>query len=571
MMAETEDMEVVSDDTSLSLGGGNNVSAEYSMLMHGINTCAAPLVHQIVRQNPQLVHHKGWHLQTPLHKACLGGDWTIIYLLLEAGADSNVCNFFDETPLHYACKRGMVSNVHLLLQHNANINAVDKQGRSMVHHAAHSGSVSVLHYLTSLYGLNLQQMDNNLQTPLHIVCEMGHLEALKYLTKHQRTDVFLKDVDGNTVLHIAAKEGFSHICWLLLNAGDCSLLHIRNKHNHTPLDLAQNSPKQKPGHRELIPFLSYLSQKNVNQKPSSPYLIWCFQLLQPCLVYTAMIIIAKMTGDQYQGVVAAAALLLIFCLFRDKTHRMKHICRWPNPMFAGMFSAGIVYSFVTYYLILLPHTREYIFLHCFSPFLTVLQSYLFWKILRADPGAVRYSMSKNGNNMPYTLKDLCVPPLKVEAFCAECEIVRGPKVKHCRLCNCCYQDMDHHCLFLLKCIAKDNHAMFVWFLICCALCLIFFLFTCILYCKNVYRGYTALEVGMIMLRGDIWVLTLSLMNFFSLAWITTLIRFQLIVISQGNTTYFNKSDSVLSPTEKLLNIAYFLQGKKPFATDPFST
>lgn len=48
-----------SHDTSSSLGGGSNVSAEYSMLMHGINTCAAPLVHQIVRQNPQLVHHKG--------------------------------------------------------------------------------------------------------------------------------------------------------------------------------------------------------------------------------------------------------------------------------------------------------------------------------------------------------------------------------------------------------------------------------------------------------------------------------------------------------------------------------
>ena len=31
-------------------------------------------------------------------------------------------------------------------------------------------------------------------------------------------------------------------------------------------------------------------------------------------------------------------------------------------------------------------------------------------------------MAKNGNNMPYTLKDLCVPPLKVEAFCADCEV-----------------------------------------------------------------------------------------------------------------------------------------------------
>ncbi|XP_014783178.1 palmitoyltransferase ZDHHC13 [Octopus bimaculoides] len=547
-----------------------NTSAEYSMLMHGINTCAAPLVHQIVRQNPQLVHQKGWHSQTPLHKASLGGDWTIIYLLLEAGADPNMCNDFDETPLHYVCRRGIASNVHLMLQHNADIQLTDKQGRSVVHHAAQSGSVCVLHYLNSVHNLSLQAMDNNLQTPLHIVCQMGHLEALKYLTKNQRSDVFQKDVDGNTVLHLTAKEGFSHISWILLNVGDCSLLHMKNKQNMTPLDLVLENPKKKSDHKQLVSLLSYMSSKKSNQKPPSPLFIWWLQLLQPCLVYTSMLVIAHMTGDQYQGAVAIFALLYFLFLLRKHSHRMNHVCKWPNPVYAGMFSAGLLYSIFTYFLILLPNTRDYIFLHCLSPFLTTLLLYLYWKMLRTDPGTIRYSLSKDGTNCPYTLKDLCVPPLKVEIFCEECEIVRSPRVKHCRLCVTCFQNMDHHCLFLLKCVAKNNHTLFVWFLICCAASLSFFLLTALLYCVNVYKDFTVLETVVILIRSNIWILTLSTMDLFSLAWILTLIRFQFIIVSQGNTTYFQKSDSVLTSTEKLLNIAYFLQGKQPFASDPFA-
>lgn len=88
-----------------------------------------------------LLIFSGWHGQTALHKACLCGDWSVTYLLLEGGADPNAKNEFDETPVHYSCKRGLAQIVHLMVQRGGNLEAVDKNGKSAAHHAAQTGSV----------------------------------------------------------------------------------------------------------------------------------------------------------------------------------------------------------------------------------------------------------------------------------------------------------------------------------------------------------------------------------------------------------------------------------------------
>ena len=69
------------------------------------------------------------------------GDWSICFLLLEAGADPNAQNEFVETPIHYACKRGIASIVHLLVQRKGDLSVIDQNGWSVAHHAAQTGSV----------------------------------------------------------------------------------------------------------------------------------------------------------------------------------------------------------------------------------------------------------------------------------------------------------------------------------------------------------------------------------------------------------------------------------------------
>ena len=52
-------------------------------------------------------------------------------------------------------------------------------------------------------------------------------------------------------------------------------------------------------------------------------------------------------------------------------------------------------------------------------------------------------------------------------FCSTCLIFRGPGVSHCKKCNNCVENFDHHCPWLGNCIGKNNYFNFMIFLIFC--------------------------------------------------------------------------------------------------------
>ncbi|KAK3259886.1 hypothetical protein CYMTET_31134 [Cymbomonas tetramitiformis] len=49
-------------------------------------------------------------------------------------------------------------------------------------------------------------------------------------------------------------------------------------------------------------------------------------------------------------------------------------------------------------------------------------------------------------------------------FCERCQVVRPPRAHHCRVCNTCVLDMDHHCPFIGQCVGRDNFRPFLLFL-----------------------------------------------------------------------------------------------------------
>ena len=152
--------------------------------------------------------------------------------------------------------------------------------------------------------------------------------------------------------------------------------------------------------------------------------------------------------------------------------------------------------------------------------------------------------------------------------CVFFQIVQAENTKHCKLCEKCYYKMDHHCLFLLKCIAYNNHARFVWFIIFTVFIMIIFLTEVIfLYIPRVYPNLIYKDILTKMFWEDAWVLSMALLHVGSIIWAVMLLHFQLKVISKGQTTYFQTGTSTLTPMERLLNIVYFLQGKPPYATD----
>lgn len=57
--------------------------------------------------------------------------------------------------------------------------------------------------------------------------------------------------------------------------------------------------------------------------------------------------------------------------------------------------------------------------------------------------------------------------------CETCQTYRPPRTSHCRLCDVCTEQTDHHCSFLNNCIGRRNYSSFIAFLLATIVCLAF--------------------------------------------------------------------------------------------------
>lgn len=551
---------------SVRTGEESTVNPELQVLMHAVSSCSGVAVQQLVKQNPSLVKEKGWHGQTVLHRACLSGDAAMVRLLLEHGADPNSLNDFNETPIHYASKRGIPTLVHILCQAGGRLDVKDKSGKSPVHNAAQTGSVYMLQYLEEK-GFGFRDLDDNSQSPLHCVCSFGHLEAFKYLIRKGRSDPAQKDSNGDTPLHICVREGYAHGSWILINYQGLPCLHVKNNKGQTPLDvLKQYDTSKKPGHAQLLPLLTSLSKLPQNSKVTGPNELWYFNLLMPTVVYALAVLFAVNVFPNYQGIIFVLALGYIIKTAMKASHRLQHVSRWANPLFAGTFFAGMLHTMLVYYYelrVYLP-SDNWLFI---SISFNVIQLYLYVKLMITDPGVVKTGELDEKTRQPITLTDLCNKNVSMDLFCHECEIVRSKVTKHCKLCELCYYRMDHHCLFLLKCVGYNNHARFVWFLIETAFVMSMFVFQAYLCVRVKYMDKQFSTMLLDMFWSDSWVLSMVFLNICSIVWAISLVKYQLNVVAHGQTTYFQQKVSTLTSIDKLYNILYFLQGKPVYVTD----
>lgn len=153
------------------------------------------------------------------------------------------------------------------------------------------------------------------------------------------------------------------------------------------------------------------------------------------------------------------------------------------------------------------------------------------------------------------------------------QIVQPLQTKHCKLCDHCVAGMDHHCLFLLRCVGQGNHTLFIWFLLLNIVCMLLFLYSVYIYVIQVNVHQSWMEMFFNLLPLDAWLFSLGVLNVVSIPWSLNLLVYQFSLVSNGYTGYFQPEhhDDLLTGYEKCRNIVNFFLNKKPYTINPYFT
>lgn len=57
-----------------------------------------------------------------------------------------------------------------------------------------------------------------------------------------------------------------------------------------------------------------------------------------------------------------------------------------------------------------------------------------------------------------------VSSVDARRICPTCWVQKGLRTKHCSVCNSCSEVMDHHCVWLNRCVGRRNNRLFVLFI-----------------------------------------------------------------------------------------------------------
>uniref|UniRef100_A0A674PP59 Euchromatic histone-lysine N-methyltransferase 1b n=1 Tax=Takifugu rubripes TaxID=31033 RepID=A0A674PP59_TAKRU len=173
--------------------------------------------------------------RTPLHAAAEGGHSDICHMLVQAGANLDICDDDHRTPLMEACENNHMATVLYLLRAGANATQKDVEGFTCLHLAAKSGHYAIVEHLLLTGLININCQDDGGWTPMIWATEYKHVDQVKLLLS-KGADISIRDKEENICLHWAAFSGCVDIAVLLLDA-NCDM-HAVNIHGDSPLHIA---------------------------------------------------------------------------------------------------------------------------------------------------------------------------------------------------------------------------------------------------------------------------------------------------------------------------------------------
>ncbi|GKT47789.1 ankyrin-1 [Colletotrichum spaethianum] len=184
-----------------------------------------------------LVHTGDRHGQTPLHAAAIAGSTSVLWLLLESGADPRRVDSNRRTALHCAIQGEHVEVCQALIREASGqlVNAMDDERRSPLHHAASWGDVTIVGMLLDQEAA-IDAQDSKGLTALHVAVSQGYKKVVELLL-NRGADVHMTiSRRKRTAMHTAAYLGHVEIVETLLRFG--AFLDVQDAKGETPLHLA---------------------------------------------------------------------------------------------------------------------------------------------------------------------------------------------------------------------------------------------------------------------------------------------------------------------------------------------
>jgi ankyrin repeat protein len=128
------------------------------------------------------VNSKGEGGWTALLSSVAQGYFKITEILLNAGANPDIPNFFGITPLMYGSKYGNIEVCKILIDYGASLDLQDKYGSTALMQGIGSGSIEIVDMLIQA-GADLSIKDKNKDTALDLAYKMGKGQIAKKLRK----------------------------------------------------------------------------------------------------------------------------------------------------------------------------------------------------------------------------------------------------------------------------------------------------------------------------------------------------------------------------------------------------
>eukprot|EP00095_Tigriopus_kingsejongensis_P005009 maker-scaffold139_size317827-snap-gene-1.20 protein:Tk05009 transcript:maker-scaffold139_size317827-snap-gene-1.20-mRNA-1 annotation:"hypothetical protein AaeL_AAEL001203" len=339
------------------------------------------------------------------------------------------------------------------------------QGPRPIHWASRNGHVAVVDELLSAE-VPVDATDHKGLTPLMMACMFGRSLMAAYLLG-RGAKPHLTDMNGDSALHWAAYKGFPSVMQMLIYSGfdpqkpdnfGSSPLHLacisgnlmavkllcakssvdlepRDRNRKTPLDLAA-----KHGHEDIIKFLRTEKRRRNSFLP---------------------------------------VFLDIWTLVFGQTGRT----RGPLLFFLG---SVLLWAYPMYFLRCVPVTWNILpQTHYTFIFMNVVMWISLLVANQRDPGF----LAKNTDEYHRAIKQIAhydewkgQRNNDILRLCHTCRVVRPLRTKHCRICDRCVAQFDHHCPYIYNCVGLRNRGWFLMFTLSVAIncsITIFFAFYCI--------------------------------------------------------------------------------------------